>query len=302
MILLDNAAELVISRELQHQFAWDDHRHHHAGALDYTEKERRDADRFFDDKVRLAVRFGKVTKDQEAVLTASHQFRGEMFHGDRIRRAILRPATSLLFHTVTGIFDQMPPQSWRLPARDDEEHEAFMVRFGLNSESFGLGMDLVQRIAIGLRTRVENEAAALPEALSIDLVERIDTTLANLAYLNEDTDDERKIDHRMRYGQFWQAEGWKLMAAGVREPELTSAFEKWKAGGNAEFTIPRIKRWKRTSERIARSPAPEALRTYCGVDAKFNPLEGDVAEAVIEYEERIDAEIHDRRLRPTPKT
>jgi hypothetical protein len=107
--------------------------------------------------------------------------------------------------------------------------------------------------------------------------------------------------YRMRYGQFWQAEGWKLMEVGVREPELTAAFEKWKAAGSAEFTIPRIKRWRRTSEGIARSEAPEAFRTYCGVDRKFRPLEQDVVKAVVDYDERINAEIHDRRLRAARK-
>jgi hypothetical protein len=87
------------------------------------------------------------------------------------------------------------------------------------------------------------------------------------------------------------------MEAGIRQPKLTEVFEEWKSRGGAEFTLPRLKNWRRTAQLLARSSAPVALRHYCGVDKKFRSLEEDVERDVIEYEQQIDAQIHDRRFR-----
>ena len=133
VILLDNAAELIMNRELQNRFAWDDRWKLPGRANDYTDKERANAERFFDDKVRLLVRMGKLSKDQESVVIACHQFRGEMFHAEHIRRPILRPATILLFHTVIHLAVQMPPQAYLLPSSDDQGHQAFLKRLGITS-------------------------------------------------------------------------------------------------------------------------------------------------------------------------
>jgi hypothetical protein len=63
MILLDNVAELVMNRELRYRFAWDDVWKRLERTNAYTEKERENAKRFFDEKVRLLVKLGKLTKD-----------------------------------------------------------------------------------------------------------------------------------------------------------------------------------------------------------------------------------------------
>jgi hypothetical protein len=38
--------------------------------------------------------------------------------------------------------------------------------------------------------------------------------------------DKRKVDHNLRYHQFWQIEGAQLIKGGARQPELTQAFER----------------------------------------------------------------------------
>jgi hypothetical protein len=162
-----------------------------------------------------------------------------MFHAEHIRRPILRPATVLLFHTVISITEVMRPRSYQMPWRGDREHVAFLQRFGI-SNWVDAGPRLMEQISEALRAGVALESDLLPEALSADLVERIEQTIGNLFDLN-DGKCEREVDRIPRFVQFWRAEGGKLMEAGIREPKLTEAFEEWRSRGGAEFTLPSLK-------------------------------------------------------------
>src|SRR5262249_6431813 len=99
LILLDNTAELLMNRELRFLFAWDD-KWGHVTPPKYSEAERKNAEQYFDDKVRLLVKLEKLTKDQQAILVSCHKFRGETFHAEHIRQPILLPITQQLFYTV----------------------------------------------------------------------------------------------------------------------------------------------------------------------------------------------------------
>ncbi len=188
----------------------------------------------------------------------------------------------------------MPPQAYLLPSPGDQQHSAFLQRLGITAP-LTLGEGFLHPIAVAIRSGVVLESNVLPEALSGDLVERINSTIEDLFYLSEDRTTEREVDHSLRHYQFWRTKGYKLAEAGVRQPKLNEAFEEWNAQGHAKFTLPKLKRWLKTSELITKCSPPAALRHYCGVDKKFRPLEEDVSKAVFEYDERINLEIHDRR-------
>jgi len=53
----------------------------------------------------------------------------------------------------------------------------------------------------------------------------------------------------------------------------------------------RINRWKRQADAIANSKlAARGLSLYWGIEKRFIPFEVDVARALAEYENRLDAE------------
>jgi hypothetical protein len=134
------------------------------------------------------------------------------------------------------------------------------------------------------------------EALSDDLVQRIDETLGGLAYVGE-TDDSPKIDGNLQHAQFWRELGANLAEAGVREPQLGEEFKAWRAAGRARFTLAKIERWHRMASAIRHYANPaRALDHYWAIDKGFSPLEQDVAEAVYRYDEDINTEIHARGM------
>jgi hypothetical protein len=295
MILLDNAGELIMSRVLREEFGWHDALRLASTELKYTKKDRANAERFFEGKSALLVKLAKITADQGKILVACHQFRGEMYHAEQIRFGILRSATAVLFHTIIDLAEKLPPSAYFIPHANDKDHNVFLSRFGIAGSAESHGSDLIKRVSEAIRSGIELGPERLPHSLSRDLVERIDETIGCLFTMHEGK-TEREIDLHIRHVQFWRAAGARLMEEGVREPELTLRFEAWNAAGAAKFTIPRLKRWKRTAEQLAASEIPTALSAYCTIDDQFRPFEREIHRAIVAFDDEINMQIHDRRF------
>src|SRR5712691_5053500 len=56
-------------------------------------------------------------------------------------------------------------------------------------------------------------------------------------------DDRAKIDHSLKYTQFWRELGAKLLKNGIYEPQLGEEFRAWQAVGGPKFTLSKIERW-----------------------------------------------------------
>ena len=150
-----------------------------------------------------------------------------------------------------------------------------------------------EQVARKLLEGITLDAQAFAARLSQDLLRRIDEhILGGLGYLAEGGD----IDHNLQHGQFWQEQGAQLAQAGGRGPELEQAFANWKQAGHARYTVRRIGKWRRQAELIARRERPSsALEQWWAIDDAIQPLETSIGRAVAEYDDRINAEIHDRR-------
>ncbi len=308
LILLDNAAELMMYRELEHEFAWCDQSMpkwepartewlEHGFGPKYTPEERRDAGKEFDPKARiLALPLRRITADERDVLYVCHKFRCEAFHRGHLRREILLPVCKLLYLTVAALTVKLWPRSYLLPSTNPHPDDAgFLARFGIaNALSLTTdeGREQLRRV---LMEDIVLDAGELCHVLSADLTERLENTIGNLAYLGE-TDDDTEIDHNLQYTQFWREQGAELAKRGLREPDLTKAFETWKGAGKARYTLAKIRFWLRRAENISRRKNPaRALVEYWAIEKRFATFEKDVAEAVVDYEDRIDAEIHSVR-------
>ncbi len=310
LILLDNAAELLMYRELQSRFSWDDERMPkweparkewiNAGlGPKYTEDERKDAEDGFKPKLRiLQHRLKKISEDDRKVLCVGHKLRCEAFHRGHIRPQILAQVCRVLFGTVVELTVKLPFQEYRIPGGDpDGENAAFLERFGLR-DAYMLGSDEGR---LELRRKLAEGVAVDPlefaHALSSDLIQRIDETIERLACVGE-TDDRAKIDYNLQHTQFWRELGASMLKAGIYEPQLGEEFEAWQRAGRARFTLSKIERWRRMAISIARSTNPaSALDHYWAIEKRFAPLEHEVAEAVWRYDDDVNMQIHHQRLR-----
>ena len=143
LILLDNAAELMMHRELQYQFAWDDQRlpKWEPGRTEwiragrgpkYTEEERRKSEQEFKPKLRvLCFRLDRISKDDRSVLCVCHKLRCEAFHEGHIRTQILEQVCRLLYLTTAELSLKLPFRSYMIRGGDhNKENTAFLARFG----------------------------------------------------------------------------------------------------------------------------------------------------------------------------
>jgi hypothetical protein len=262
LILLDNAAELIMHRELEYQFARDEHWMpkwepartewmRSERSPKYTEEELKKSEQEFEPKLRiLYLRLGRISEDDRKVLCVCHKHRCEAFHRGHIRTQLLGQVCRLLFLTVAELTLKLPFRSYLLPGpNEDNEDTAFLVRFGI-PDPYKLGTDEGrQRLRDRLVEGVTFEANRFAEALSDDLVQRLDETLGGLASVGE-TDDNSKIDENLQHWQFWRELGADLAGAGVREPGLGEEFKRWRAAGRAQFTLAKIERWRRMASAI----------------------------------------------------
>src|SRR5262245_41791961 len=96
LILSDNVAELLMHRELDYLFRYDDSRMPkweparteliQAGlGSKYTFEERQGAEREFDPKLRLLVRLNRISTEDRLILGICHRFRGAAFHRGELR-------------------------------------------------------------------------------------------------------------------------------------------------------------------------------------------------------------------------
>ena len=303
LILLDNVAELLMARELKDAFDFEDFFYPRDGRArlgdamraKYTPDERRRAEREFEMKLKIVgFRMGKISLEERAILKVCHRLRCEAFHAGTIRRTILSQAAILLFQTTVALTLKLPIRAFVLPAPTPAEPDArFLARYELH-DAMRLALDEGrEQVARILLNGIALDARAFAETLSADLVKRIDEDiLGGLAYLNERGD----IDRNLQHGQFWQDQGATLMAAGVRQPQLDEAFEQWSAEGRAKYTVAKINKWRRDAELIARRDRPsDAIEQWWAIDKKIQPLETGIGKAVAEYDDQINAEIHDRR-------
>jgi hypothetical protein len=198
-----------------------------------------------------------------------------------------------LYLTVAALTVKLRARVFLLPGPNPKREDAeFLARFAIvDGQSPGTdeGLEQLHRV---LAADIALDAGELCQVLSADLTERLENTIGSLAYIGE-TEDESEIDRNLQRTQFWRDQGTELAKQGVREPDLTKAFEAWKSAGHARYTMAQIRVWLRHAEHLSRQENPaRALVGYWAIDKRFGPFEEEIVKAVLDYEDRVDAEIH----------
>jgi len=297
LILLDNAAELIMHRELSYRFAQDDC---YAPLRElpepkYSKEERSKAEQEFKPMVKLlSHKLAMISEKQATVLCACHEMRRDAFHRGEMNPTILRPVTELLFLIVCELAKSFPVHSYTIAGGIPHGESAdFMARFQLNRpDTLGdentkesIYRKLIEGIAFDFYLR---------QTLSQDLQERIAGIVDGLACLNDSNSERSSLDHNLRYTQFWRERGAEIMKkahAEGRAPkdDLDVAYREWLERPGPRYTMDKIEQWQRRASAISGVKHPaDALATYIGIERLFAPLEEDVNDAVFEFDEHIN--------------
>lgn len=304
LILLDNVAELLMSRSLQEQFAFEDYFYppEHQARLGeayrpkYTQQERVSSQREFEPKLRiLGFRLNKITPNERSTLKVCHRLRNEAFHVGTVRSAVLSQVALLLFQTTVDLTEKLlAGQVFWLPVgRLGGADGAFLARFNL-ADALALASDQGRsQMATALKQGVVLDPATFATTLSEDLIQRLDDDIVGgLGYLNEQKSDAQ-IDYNLQYTQFWKDEGIALAKGGARGQALDDAFAAWQQAGRAEFTLARIAYWRRQADAIGRCNRPAvALDRWYAIDERIQPLETGISKAVADYDDHINNLLH----------
>jgi hypothetical protein len=297
LILLDNAAELIMHRELSYRFAQDDYyaRLRDFSERKYSDEERRKAEQEFKPMVKLLHHnLGMISDEQATVLCVCHKMRRDAFHRGEMNPIILRPVTELLFMTVCDLAKAFPVHSYTIAGGiPSGENADFIARFELHRPDTLADEKTKQSI---YRKLIEGIAfdLAIRQTLSEDLQERIAGIVDGLTYLNDSDSDRSSLDHNLRYTQFWRERGAEIMQKAHAEghapkDDLNTAYQEWSENPGARYTMDKIERWERQACAIARAKHPaDALAKYIGIERFVAPLEEDVSDAVSDFDEHIN--------------
>jgi hypothetical protein len=298
LILLDNAAEVMMYRELSSRFRWDDNWTPQWMRPEdlppelrpkYTKEERDRAEREFEPLIRLLRRFDKLSESEAAVLRVCHKMRVDAFHRAEINHNILLPTTKLLFLTVADITLKLRAGHYTLPQNDDGPDAQFLQRFGLKSAHSLLNDEGVNAMKEVLIRDINFDPKAFAELLAEELEDRIEGIIENIGYMN-DTEDVAEIDEILQHVEFWRERGAAVAKACHERhepfgPAVDQAFAEWRENPGPTYTVPILRRWKQHAAALRKSTnSPHVLSRYWGIQNMFLDLEDRVIEGVVKFD------------------
>jgi hypothetical protein len=296
LILLDNLAEVMMYDRARLLFAQDG-RFEGVIPRKYPEPVRKKVLRNFPDKVEFFVHAtNDLTEDQGKVLIAGHVLRNEAYHKGVVREAIiqqvaracLEAACTVLPHFVSGVI--------MIPAGEDVGE--YFKRYGVEA-CIGELPKAIEQLCQEFREKLPCPPEGLAQALSADLVRRIEQIEFGLDYLT-DASNERVSTEEVLKGiqfnpSFHQEHTFSNTDEGFRQ--FMEVREREYAVYVPPVFLKTVDEWKSQAIRIGSIAAPgEALTLYLQLENKMADIEDAVREAVYEFDEWVNMEVHDRRL------
>jgi len=285
LILLDNAAELLIYETLKPVFETDDYfQHvrqtmsllnmpvHEAFAPPYTADERRAAEREFEPMLRIIEhRLNLITSGERSILRITHKLRRDAFHRGQLRDEILRPLCVLLYHTVLDLAAKLPRAKGygNLRPRKLEKSEV------PHSPDFEPAADLTF------------DHQNLCETLANDVVQRIDKLLGELSgfFPHDLLIDEYLF--RMQFGNTLPTQ-----VPALTEDELDVGFREWKKTSKPAITVAHVRSLRKMGERIRTArQSSNGLIQYWSIDERLSKIESTVTKDLEQLDRHIQRQI-----------
>ncbi len=227
LLLLDNAAELLMYRQVTEEFysvlIWEnllrqwieiqeserepERKQKVQAEIDsirpriISDAQKRDIQKYFDEKVKFLVRKDMIGHAEGEVLSAIHRYRNLAYHQEKLRKETIRPVVFLLFEVVCHLFVSISPVSIGICSGDD--FSSFESRYGGKGFEF-LDEDGRQHIANQLREGLPLEAIELRDALHTHLEKRFDDINSSLEFIAENTQWKDDYERTLKRVQFWK--------------------------------------------------------------------------------------------------
>lgn len=284
LILLDNAAELLMQRAVTSETAYSDMYsrmlHHHRDAPNREELEAHivppqqlaKLKRFFDEKALFLSRDrGRIAAPLARVLRHLHRYRNEVYHSDQLRPESIRPATLLLFDIDCELFTQLGQDSIVISSDGDY---SYLARYGFRP---GTSTDSVRERALtDLRSGLSLDAHSLTSALRDHLTNRLDRLDELLAFISRYS-TKGSVDRTLSVVQYWDEDR-------SRKPHETP--ERY----TGKYTATDLARWRQTTADLT-TKSDDKLRMFslfADLEDALEPLEALVDEVASSIDQAME--------------
>lgn len=232
-------------------------------------------DRNFDAKVALLVDRGTLDPAFGPVLQKLHKYRNEMYHRDKLRREVLRPATLIYFDSACTALDSYNQQCM---AYGSTPLGPELTRFTGGRMAGFMEQGLPQRIAAQLRREVGLDLPQVRSALAQYLDARLDEIGDGLTFI----EDNLGVPHLV------PGDALRLVQANLAaNPTLEQV-----RGKKYPYSKADMERWRNEISALKSiSDKHDLVREYAAIEDAFEPLEQLVDKAVMDVDREVQLQI-----------
>lgn len=292
LLLLDNVVELLMYKKIRLEFAYDSEYKWWIIPPKYSMKKRKAINEHFNEKVNFLMTETKdINEDEGAVIKSGHFLRNEAYHHGVLRESIIRQITMAYFEVAFRLLPRLWIRVYSYSS--DADVESFLRRFGIQESM--ITAENLSKICDHILIGNTCPTAELCGVLSEYLVERIQEAVDRLNYLASNSMRKETADDVLKRMQFVQ------MPAEFDFPKTDEGFQMFVKTQNELWptykpgiTLRRFERWKERALSLKKEKMPgSALKKFLNLDNEFLPIERQIEDSVFQYEEMIDAMIHD---------
>ncbi|MFD5305097.1 hypothetical protein [Streptomyces rochei] len=295
-LLIDSVTELILHRtvqtELQHQgmlkkllLAYQQNESYgmpvdaeevaSIEAKIVSKSDLKDIDRNFDAKVGLLVRRNLLDKALGPVLAKLHKYRNEMYHRDKLRPEIIRPATLIYFDSACTVLESYRQMIITYPS----DLGAEICRFtGGRRPGFGETTDLPKKIAAQLRREVGLDISLVRSALAAYLDARLDQMVDGLEFIEDNLGGPPLV----------RGDALRLVQANLAaNPTLEQV-----RGRKYQYSKADLEQWRTRIAALESITDKHALVSeYAAIEDSFEPLEEKIKDAVLQVDYEVQSQI-----------
>ncbi|MFH9228752.1 hypothetical protein [Streptomyces lydicus] len=295
-LLIDSVTELILHRtvqtELQHQemlkkllLAYQQNESYGMSvdaeevasieAKIVSKSDLKGIDRNFDAKVGLLVRRNLLDKALGPVLEKLHKYRNEMYHRDKLRPEIIRPATLIYFDSACTVLESYRQMIITYPS----DLGAEICRFtGGRRPGFGETTDLPKKIAAQLRREVGLDLPLVRSALAAYLDARLNQMVDGLEFIEDNLGGPPLV----------RGDALRLVQANLAaNPTLEQV-----RGRKYQYSKADLEQWRTRIAALESIADKHALVSeYAAIEDSFEPLEEKIKDAVLQVDYEVQSQI-----------
>jgi hypothetical protein len=295
-LLIDSVTELILHRtvqtELRHQgmlkelllayqqsatygIPVDEEKVASVEAQILSKSDLKGIDRNFDAKVGLLVRRNLLDKGLGPVLEKLHKYRNEMYHRDKLRPEIIRPATLIYFDSACTVLESYRQTIITYPSDLGSE----VCRFTEGRRpGFGEATDLPKKIAVQLRLEVGLDLPQVRSAFAAYLDARLDEMVDGLEFIEDNLAGPPLV----------RGDALRLVQANLAaNPTLEQV-----RGRKYQYSKADLEQWRTRIAALESIDDKHALVSdYAAIEDSFELLEEKTREAVFQVDYEVQSQI-----------